>query len=88
MITFASFVVISQHTYAANNVSETVFERMIRRRDRFRDMPYSHLCERIASKDNAAANERNGLHAGDYDNTLSMLSMSPKKGRFTYQKFH
>jgi len=51
-------------------------------------MPYSHLCERIASKDNAAANERDGLHVGDYDNTLSMLSMSPKKGRFTYQKFH
>jgi hypothetical protein len=64
-------------THAADNISETVFERMLRRRNRFRDTPYGHLCKCIASKDNATANEREGLHAGDYDNTLEMLSMRP-----------
>ena len=45
VITFASFVVISQHTLAANNISETIFERMIRRLARLRNSPQSHLCK-------------------------------------------
>jgi hypothetical protein len=77
VITFTSLIVISQDTLAANNISETIFERMFRWRDRLRDSPYSHLCECIESKDNATANERDSLHVGDYDNTLELLSMSP-----------
>jgi len=77
VITFTSLVVISQDTLAANNISETIFEWMLRRWDRLRNSPYSHLCKRIDSKDNATANERDSLHVGDYDNMLGLLSMSP-----------
>jgi hypothetical protein len=77
VIAFTSFVVISQHTLAANNISETILERMFRRRDGLRDSPYSHLCECIERKDNATANERDSLHVGDCDNKFKVLSMSP-----------
>jgi hypothetical protein len=56
VITLTSFVVISQHARPTNNISETIFERMLRRRDRFRDSPYGDLCECVRRKDNATAN--------------------------------
>jgi hypothetical protein len=56
VITLTSFVVISQHALPTNNISETIFERMLRRLDRFRDSPHGHLCESVGSKDNATAN--------------------------------
>jgi hypothetical protein len=56
VITLASFVVISQYTFAANNISKTVFERMLRRRDGLRDSPYGHFSKCIGSKYNATAN--------------------------------
>jgi len=77
MIALPAFVVISQHAFPTHNVGETVFERMLRRGDRFRDSPYGDLCKCVGSKDNTTANERNSLHVGDYDNTKEPLSMSP-----------
>ena len=56
VITLTAFVVISQHALPTNNIGETIFERMLRRRDRFRDSPNGHLCECVESKDNATAN--------------------------------
>jgi hypothetical protein len=56
VITFASFVVVSQYALATNDIRESVFERMLRRRDWFRDTPNGDLCECVGSKDNATAN--------------------------------
>jgi hypothetical protein len=56
VITHTSFIVISQHALPTNNISETIFERMLRRRDWFRDSPYGDLCECVGGKDNATAN--------------------------------
>ena len=42
MITLTAFVVISQHALPTNNIAETIFKRMLRRRDSFRDSPNGH----------------------------------------------
>ena len=83
MITLASFVVIPQYTFAANHISKTVFEWMLRRRDRLRDSPHGHFSKCIGSKDNPTANEWGSFYVGDYDNMLHVLSMSPTI--FTFQ---
>jgi len=49
MITFASLVVVPEHTLATNDISESVLERMLRRRDWLWDSPNGNLCECVGS---------------------------------------
>lgn len=79
MITFASFVVIPQHAFATDYIGQPILERMLRGRNRFRDSPHGDLCERVGSKNKAAANQRDGLHVGDFDNIVRVLSKNPTK---------
>jgi len=77
VIALSAFVAISQHAFPTHNVSKTVFERMLRRGNWFRNSPYRDLCKCVGSKDNATANERDSLHVGECDNTEALLSISP-----------
>ncbi len=47
VITLAALVVVPENALALDNIGQTVFECVLRWRDRFRDAPHGDLGERV-----------------------------------------
>jgi hypothetical protein len=52
VISLASLVVVPQYAFAANDIGQSILERMLRRRDRLRDSPNCNLGECVGSQSN------------------------------------
>ncbi|BAG01463.1 unknown protein [Microcystis aeruginosa NIES-843] len=71
VIAFTAFVIISQHTFAVDYVSETIFVRMLRWQNWLGNTPDSDFCECVWGQDDATTNESGSLHVGYTNNTLA-----------------
>jgi hypothetical protein len=77
MIAFASLIVVPYDTLAVNHISQAVLERVRRRWHRLWNPPNHDFGKCIHSKHNTPADQRDGLHVGDANNTWRVLSTPP-----------